>query len=260
MQRRLGALIVVVAMSGLIHSADNSQTQLLVLQAWWKRHCKVFSTWWLCATAETRLEVLLAASPDMPAVNSAARAQSGESLKPTDLLLPELSQDALMASGGRLLALFFTKRLTPSDLGFAYDLSFLKALRLAGTLPVLSGALRDVEDPVVDPLDPNEAVIALTHTGESEEEQRDIKKRLLEDIDANLLVRADVWLAFRLRRDLISDFIKFVILDVEERVASECAKTGELNVLVPSYAALHQAEEEMLKLEASATEVTVADS
>ena len=86
----------------MFHGTEESQVLLLALQAWWVRHCKVFSTWWLTAAEATRVEILRNACPDMPAVNSSTRASNGEALVPTDVLLPELSLDALTATGGNL--------------------------------------------------------------------------------------------------------------------------------------------------------------
>lgn len=240
----------------MIHDSDTSQSQLLALQAWWQRHCKVFSTWWLCSPAAERLELLLAASPDMPLVNSATRAQNGEPLLATDLLLPELSQDALTASGGKLLVMLLTKRLVPPDLGFKTDINFLNDLRKAGKLPNLdaSGALQKLQDAWVDPMDPTESIVVLKQPAEGATEEeltaaQEARERLLKEFESKSLVRAEVWLAFRLRRDQLSDFMLSLILAVEARVAKECADKSEPDCIAPNYAALLAAEVKMQELE-----------
>jgi len=226
----------------MFHGTEESQVLLLALQAWWVRHCKVFSTWWLTAAEADRVEILRNSCPDMPAVNSSTRASNGEALVPTDVLLPELSLDALTAAGGKVLVLLLTRRLTPADLGYSSDINFLKAMRQAAKLPNLdtTGALGLLEDPFVDPLDPKETigVLSLCPPAEKEEQHR----RLLDDFENNSLVRADVWLAFRLRRDRLGDFMTSVVLDVERRVIAEAAESQQQNLLIPSYSALYAAE------------------
>jgi len=232
---------------GALQGADNSQIQLLTLQAWWKRHCKVFSTWWLItATAEEKLAILRNAAPDMPQINAATRSKdTTNALRVTDLLLPELSEDALTGVGGKLLVLLLTRRLSPHDLGFSSDMVFLKALREAGKLPLFdSGALSEYEDPFVDPMDPQEKIVVLPRC--SNEEDREAQKQaLLRDFDCNNLVRADVWLAFRLRRDKISDFMLHLVLEVEERVAKIAASKSEPSDICPDYKSLYAAEIKM---------------
>ena len=233
--------------------SDESQSQLLALRDWWHRHSKLFSEWWLLRTsAEEQLAILRGVCPDMPKVNSATRAASAsagnspqEELKASDTLLPEIAEDALMAAGGKLACLLITRRLASSDLGFTSDLKFLNNLRDAGALPSLdqSGQLAQLQFPFVDPNDPEENIRVAKPSNKEETDA------LLDDFANFRLVHADVWLAYRLRRDVMTSFIIGIVKEVELRIAADSEAKQQPNPVVPSLEELTLSEEKMAKME-----------
>ena len=110
------SLFCVELMTSLI--SNGTETEIVALKAWWERNCKPFSEWFLKLEEPAKLAVLRKGCPDMPAVSSATRAKQGAELKATDMLLPELSEDALLARGGQITVLFITRRLMDKGLCF----------------------------------------------------------------------------------------------------------------------------------------------
>jgi hypothetical protein len=73
----------------------------------WREKNRDFSTWFLLLSEEGRRAVVdEAGGPDF---TERGPGQGGH-MKPTDILLPELTKAGLLASGGRVLVLFFTRR------------------------------------------------------------------------------------------------------------------------------------------------------
>ena len=244
------------AMAAMMQS-DESQTQLLALREWWHRHCKIFSEWWLVkATADEQLAILRGVCPDMPKVNSATRAAAAstgasphEELKASDTLLPEIAEDALMAAGGKLVVLLITRRLASPDCSFASDLKFLNNLKNSGALPTLdqSGQLAQLQFPFVDPGDKDENIRVAKPSNKEEIDA------LLDDFANLRLVHADVWLAYRLRRDVITSFIIGLVEEVEKRIAVDSEVKQQPNPIVPSLRELTISEEKMAKMESEKT-------
>jgi hypothetical protein len=124
----------------------SNEDKYVVLRQWWEKHCKSFTEWYLNLDAAKKEETLLKASPDMPKDTAGTREASGETLKASDVLLPELNLQALTAEGGKLLALFFTRRCVSQDLCFHADVMFLNGLLKSNNLPLFSnGALKDMD-------------------------------------------------------------------------------------------------------------------
>lgn len=134
-----------------------------VLKNWWERHNKVFSTWYLEMSPEERRSCLLKASPDLPRYTPGSREAAGQALKATDMILPELSEEALLASGGKLLVLLFARRLVSPDLCFHADIMLLNQQYNKKVLPIFSNnALKEIDTPFVDPMDPKENILSLS--------------------------------------------------------------------------------------------------
>lgn len=73
----------------------------------WREMNKEFSTWFLLLPEEKRRAVVEeAGGPEFPERGPG----QGGVMKPTDLLLPELTKAGMLAGGGRCLILFFTRR------------------------------------------------------------------------------------------------------------------------------------------------------
>eukprot|EP01031_Cornospumella_fuschlensis_P031376 gene31376-37924_t len=197
-------------------SAD-VETKFSVLKQWWQRHCQSFSLWYLSLTDEQRREKLLVAVPDLPEKSPFARESLGERLSPTDLIIPEFSQDGMLASQGRIFILFVTRRLTSSDSSQGDDLKLLKDLYDKGILPDFSnGALRNLDTPFVDPVEPEENIRSLGP--DTSQAMRDtIRTHLL----SNRIVRAEVWLALKIRRSAICGMFESLVDAHYKEVASK---------------------------------------
>ena len=123
---------------------------------------QTFSEWFLGLNEASKVAVLKKGCPDMPAVSSATRAKEGSDLNATDVLLPELSHDALMARGGQIAILFITRRLVDKSLCFLSDAKLLNDLHKVGKLPAFGKTLAHLDTPFVDPNDPEENVQVLS--------------------------------------------------------------------------------------------------
>ena len=151
----------------------STEERYLALSQWWQRHCKAFSLWFLSLPATQQQVVLQRCCPDIPKSSgrAAARASSSggadaggviPSLKATDIILPELSLESLLASNGRLLILFVTRICTSPSKMMREDIQFLTTLHSTSLLPSLSNnAFVSLDCPFMDPLDAEENVQAL---------------------------------------------------------------------------------------------------
>lgn len=156
-----------------VNERASSEDKYLALTQWWQRHNKIFNEWFLSLSTESQAIVLLKGSPDLPLKSSSIRSKDavGGPLKPTDLILPELSQEALLAAGGKILVLLLTRRLQPADTCFRQDVLFLHQVKKDFGLPDFSnGNLSKFELPFVDPLDPDESIRSMA--SEATPEQR----------------------------------------------------------------------------------------
>ena len=214
---------------------NTSETELVVLKQWWERNCKPFSEWFL--KLEEKGPVLRKACPDMPAVSSATRAkQAGATLKATDMLLPELSEDALLARGGQIAILFITRRLTDKKSCFPNDARLLNDLNKLGKLPQFGKSLAHLDTPFVDPSDTEENVQVL-----SKDTSEAVRQKVLESFDEGILIRCEVLIAMKIRRTAIVSFLRILFEEFE-------VKADELWVPKPRYQELLKGELEQQKL------------
>ena len=183
-------------------------TEFLVLQQWWSRNLKPFSDWFLKEPNQAAL--LKKACPDCPKISAATRAKAGEKLHATDLILPEISEDALLAAGGKVTILFCTRRLgsKPIDV-YRNDIRLLNDLYKTGKLPTFGSQekLADLDTPFIDPSDPDENVCVVTT-----EEQR---KNVLNAFEDGTLVRLQVWLNLKIRRTAIVKLLRSLVEEFE---------------------------------------------
>jgi hypothetical protein len=194
------------------------EDKFCALQQWWQRHCKSFSEWFLNIESSQQREIILSACPDMPEISAFARETS---LTATDVLLPEFSLEGMLASNGRLLVLFLTRRLTPPDLCWKEDIKLLDDLRSRGSLPSFSrGQLSQFDTPFVDPMDPSESISSLS--ADTSGEKRTLILQLLESFR---LIHAEVWLALKIRRTSIAAFIEKLVDQHQKEVAVKPSPT-----------------------------------
>lgn len=190
---------------------QEAEVELLVLKQWWSRNSKPFTDWYLGLSTHERTLLLRKACPDIPKISPASRAKAGEKLTATDLILPELSEDALLAADGRIGTLFVDTQLSGAVDTFKSDLKLLDNLYKNGKLPVFGNhkKLEELDTPFIDPNDPDENVcVAAT------DEQR---KRVLEAFDNHTLVRCQIWIALKIRRSALGNFHKSLFEDFEDR-------------------------------------------
>eukprot|EP00039_Didymoeca_costata_P030282 m.28764 g.28764 ORF g.28764 m.28764 type:complete len:204 (+) comp8032_c0_seq1:214-825(+) len=182
---------------------SKSQLENATIQAFWAEHCKAFSMWFLLNGEAKRLEVIRQAMPDMPEKGP----EPGSTMKPTDILLPELNMASMSAEHGRCLVLFFTRRGVENC--EENDLRMLNLLHEKKILPSFSnGALDAFTLPCVNPKDPDENVLGLPKDAPEEKIAATKAK-----IKAGSLVHAEVWLAKKMRQSAINQFL-FALIDI----------------------------------------------
>ena len=135
-------------------ASKTTEDDIAAMHAWWSRNYKVFSEWFGMLEDSARLTLIHKGCPDIPKLNAQAREKSGESLKATDVLLPELTEDALMAANGKICVLFLTRRCTNNCVGS--DLKLLYNLEIRKQLPRFNlgnstAELDKVDTPFIDP-------------------------------------------------------------------------------------------------------------
>jgi len=195
-------------------ASPTTEDETAVMATWWSRNCKPWSEWFLSLSAEDRLALLKKGCPDIPQVTSATRAQRGEQLLATDMLLPEIAEDALMASGGRLCALFVTRRLVtaglcvPSDLKMLLDLAKIKQLPLFD----IGKSVKAMDTPFIDPMDPEENVQCLNASTSA-----DTRKQVQDRLRIGRLVSVEVYMALKVRRTAIAKLLRTLIEEFEEK-------------------------------------------
>ena len=133
--------------------AMSTEDKYIALNGWWSRYKDLFSTWYLNLSIESQKQILLKASPDMPVKSPLTKSESGTSIQPTDMLLPELNFDALLSNNGKIFLLFLSKRLTPDDMCFQADVLLLHSQQKKGIMPSFSNNnLANMDTPFIDPL------------------------------------------------------------------------------------------------------------
>lgn len=221
--------------TGNIPTEVDPETQQIVLGQWWARHNRQFSLWWLSLGKESKdlqRYILLSAVPDMPlspaeqsdiATNPSDLSSKYPPRSLTDILLPELTQDGLLASGGQLLILLLARRLVAQDLYFYNDVMALKRLHDRGLLPSLSrNKLDDLDTPFVDPMDTEERVCCLS--ADTSPEYREQVKNLLQ---SGRLINADVFMALKIRRAAMCAFMVALVAKFEQEIAEKPSPTFE---------------------------------
>jgi len=195
-------------------ASPTAEDETAVMATWWSRNCKPWSEWFLSLSAEERLALLKKGCPDIPSVTSATRAQRGERLLATDMLLPEIAEDALMASGGRLCALFITRRMATAGLCVQSDLRLLLDLAKIKQLPLfnIGQSVKAMDTPFIDPMDPDENVQCLNSATSAAS-----RKQVLEGLATGRLVGVEVYMALKVRRTAIAKFIRTLIEEFEEK-------------------------------------------
>lgn len=180
------------------------EQKLTALAQWWVRHCKDFSLWYLSQTTEEQRKLLLKIVPDLPPLSAFSRESEGSALLPSDVILPEFSQEGMLASNGRVFILFMTRRLSATDLCLSEDIRMLRNLAQRKQLPSFSNnAFVDLDTPFVDPLDPEERIKSLTS-----ETPNETREEIAEHLNSGRLVDAEVWLALKLRRMSIATLLE----------------------------------------------------
>jgi len=243
-------------MASFFEDGVDTETKNFVLASWWERHNKGFSLWWLALgreSVELQRHILLVASPDMPVSPQAGKAASSPSASATSssstpdsndsgikspaamfgsdgphesltsIILPELSQDGLLASGGQLLILLLARRLVAQDLYFSNDVQALTRIFDEGRLPSLSrNALSSMDTPFVDPMDEDENVRSLGPDVSAES-----REAIISHLKSGRLIHADVFMALKIRRAALTAFILGLVLKYEEEIAEKPSPTYE---------------------------------
>lgn len=214
-------------MSSFTIEDATTDDKLLALSHWWERHCKSFSTWFLMLTSQQQRDLFLKAVPDMP--EESIYESSDVSLKATDVILPEFSLSGMLSNNGRIFILFMTRRLVAKDLCMQSDLKLLNDIHQRKMLPSLSNnALEQMDTPFVDPMDPDENIRSLSNTSSPE-----TREAVVNHITLGRVIRAEVWLALKLRRAAIATLLEVM---AEEHFAAVTVKPS------PTYKALLHAE------------------
>ena len=129
-----------------------TEDKTTALQQWWIRHGDNFTTWFTSISGEQRAAFIKDVAPDIPKELPGIRASKGETLLPTDILLPELTIDGLLGGDGKLLCMLMSRRLLPLDRCFLSDIMLLNGLMERKALPSFSqGHLEGMDTPFVDP-------------------------------------------------------------------------------------------------------------
>lgn len=203
------------------------EDKLLALSQWWQRHCKVFTTWYLSLSSEKQRELLLKAVPDMP--ETSVHERQGQ-VQATDLILPEFSLDGMLSTNGRIFILFMTRRMVGSDLCMQEDIRLLNDLYANKKLPSFSNnALEQMDTAFVDPLDSEENIRSLSATTSAE-----TREVINGHLAINRLIRAEVWLALKLRRSAIAALLEllieeyYAVADVKPSPTYQSLLLGEL--------------------------------
>lgn len=237
--------------------------------AWWGKHCKSISLWFLSMSNNDQLQILLHACPSMPVESYVSRLSRGEKIQPTDVLVPELSQRGLLEANGRCLILFLTRRnVNINDMCMANDIKQMNTLKDTMMLPDFSqGLCNGPQCPYVNPMDAAETVYQLANnaaTASTDKSSSSVKEMnssnkatnlptpppttiatssstptpppaatpltatpedIQERMRLGLLVRLDVWLAVKLRRQTLCHFVA-AIAEAHEQFIKDLYPNG----------------------------------
>lgn len=191
----------------------------MVLKNYWERNNASISKWWLSRPEEEKVYYLKLACPDLPKTTIKKRVEGEEDrapLRPTDALLPELAEEALCAAGGKVLILFFTRRLVSSDLCFHADMKLLKDLRAAGALPDFSDPslpIAQMDTPFIDPFDAEDNIRSLGPNTSAA-----ARAEVLAHIASGRLIEPEIFLSLKIRRSAICKFLTKLMREFEKNV------------------------------------------
>ena len=196
-----------------------AEEKYAALTSWWERYKDKFTAWYMNLSLDEQRSILRKASPDMTIKSPKSRAESTlatnsinansnstsiinnetdnhetvNPFRPTDLLLPELSEESMLACQGKLLLLLLGRRLQSPDLCYQTDIKLLNGQFHKSVLPMLSNVQLDhIDTPFVDPMDEQENVRSFGPEMTSE-----IRATFSDHFETGRLVRAEVWLCLK---------------------------------------------------------------
>lgn len=204
--------------------------EISAMRSWWTRNCKPFSDWFMKLEAESRLVLLRKGCPDLPKVTSATRAQEGQTLNATDMLLPEIAEDSFMAAGGQLCLLFITRRMVALDFNIGSDLRMLRDLASIRQLPYFSvdNAINAMDTPFIDLRDPSESIQCLSKEKTGPEVRAAVERGLKD----GTLASVEVYMALKVRRVAITKFIRLLFEEFESSCEELWTPNPLLNQLI----------------------------
>ena len=129
---------------------------------------------------------------------------------------PELAEEALCAAGGKVLILFFTRRLVAPDLCFHADMKLLKDLRAVGALPSFSDPslpLSQMDTPFVDPFEREENIRSLGPNTTAA-----TRAEIMAHIASGRLIEPEIFLSLKIRRSAICKFLTKLMRIFEESI------------------------------------------
>lgn len=151
-----------------------TEDKYVALSGFWTRYNSEFSTWYLGLSFDEQRAMVTKASPDMPERSASARHSAGLAISPSDLLVPEINLEALLAAKGKILILFLSRRLSSSDLCFQSDVLLLNDQFNRGIMPLFSNQanISLLDTPFVDPMDLEENIRSMSHDASEETRQQ----------------------------------------------------------------------------------------
>lgn len=201
--------------------SDFEKHDLLV--KWWRQSCKEYSLYFLMKTEAEKRQILLSCCPDMPDEPAGTRELRGETVTASDMLLPEMFVEGLLAGQGKCLILLLTRRLASPDTGLENDLRLMNSLHERGQMPKFSnGKLDSFDTPFVDLRDPLRQIQCLT-----EDSSPTTILTTQQWLREGRLVHADVWLSCTMRRNMLADFFMGLKHDFERNKSSVQSSTDE---------------------------------
>jgi len=220
------------------------EDRFVALSQWWKRHCKLFSLWYLSLGEDQQKELILKYCLDIPLTSKFSRESNGEKLQATDFILPEFSLEGMLSSQGKVMVLFLTRRLTSEHLCMQDDLVLLNNLFDLRKLPSFSNhAFDGLNTPFIDPADPAENICTLAAIPD-----KAVMKAVWEKLRNGELIHAEVWLALKLRRQAIVSVLEGLVVEYEESCGGKASETVQdvnptnSTLPVPSYKQFLQGE------------------
>lgn len=174
--------------------------ELDFLSSFWDIHGVVFMKWFLSLPSTGQVSILRNACPDL----AASPVPEGELGLASDRLVPEMNIEGLLECQGRGFIRLMYQRAKKDCM--VEDILYLKDLRRKQCMPTFS---KDEFDPkkvaiaFVDPTDPSLQVQCVMHPVEKKE----IVQEIVQRIEQDELIEADVWLTLQFRQQTLIAFI-----------------------------------------------------